>query len=70
MDNPIQIIRIIVTFILYMLVKLRNHLTEIMYLYLFGTYNMSAMTGNHFNRMIVQCESIDSIYMYMVECVS
>ena len=47
-DNTVQIIRIIVTFLLYMLVKLPIHFTEIIYLYLFGKYNMSATTDNCF----------------------
>ena len=47
-----------------MLVKLQNHFTEIIYLYLFGTYNMSATTGDHFNRIIVQCVNVTQLILY------
>ena len=64
MYNTIQIIIIIVTFILYMLIKLPNHFTEIIYLYLFGTYNMSAINGYHFNRIIIQCVNVTQLILY------
>ena len=67
-DNTIQIIIIIVTFLLYMLVKLPIHFTEIIYLYLFGTYNMSATTGNYFNIIIIQCVNVAQLILYT--CIS
>ena len=67
-DNTIQIIIIIVTFLLYMLVKLSIHFTEIIYLYLFGTYNMSATTGNYFKRIIIQCVNVTQLILYT--CIS
>ena len=62
-DNTIQIIIIIVTFI-----KLPIHFTEIIYLYWFGTYNMFATTGNYFNRIIIQCVNVTQLILYT--CIS
>ena len=67
-DNTIQIIIIIVTFILYILVKLPIHFTEIIYLYLFGTYSMFATTGNYFNIIIIQCVNVTQLILYT--CIS
>ena len=64
-DNTFQIIIIIVTFLIYMLVKLPIHFIKIIYLYLFG---MSATTGNHFNTIIVQCVNVTQLILYT--CIS
>ena len=39
--------------------------TEIIYLYLFGMYNMSGTTGNHFNIIIIQCVNVTQLILYI-----
>ena len=65
-DNTTQIIIYNDPFLLHMLIKLPIHFTGIIYLYyyLFGRYNMSVITGNHFNIIIVQCVSVTQLIIY------